>query len=205
MIVENKKIHSGSKFSYHIGQKIGDRTILSDKIIKESVNKNTGLKRNVFYVKTVCKCGFNQIIQLGQLVNRKACRSCSIEKRGLGYKDVCSDFFTKIRQGALKRSMVFDLTPKDIYDKYIEQDKKCIFSGIELVFTQRRLRKKEQVVVGQKQERGSASVDRIDSSKGYTKDNIQITHKHINLMKRDHSDDYFIELCKKVSDFRTKI
>ena len=41
----------------------------------------------------------------------------------------------------------------------------------------------------------TASVDRIDSSKGYIADNIQILHKDINVMKWDFTQDYFLHLC----------
>ena len=49
---------------------------------------------------------------------------------------------------------------------------------------------------------GNASIDRIDSSKGYTKDNIQIVTKTINLAKRSLSDDDFIQMCLEVSEYR---
>lgn len=47
-------------------------------------------------------------------------------------------------------------------------------------------------------ERNTASVDRIDSSKGYVFENIQWVHKHLNFMKRTYSQDYFIEMCGSV-------
>lgn len=49
---------------------------------------------------------------------------------------------------------------------------------------------------------GTASIDRIDSSKGYELDNIQWTHKHINFMKYTHTQEYFIELCKAVANLK---
>lgn len=45
----------------------------------------------------------------------------------------------------------------------------------------------------------TASLDRIDSTKGYTLDNIQWVHKHINVMKMDLDQEYFIKLCKLVT------
>jgi hypothetical protein len=45
----------------------------------------------------------------------------------------------------------------------------------------------------------TASLDRIDSSKGYTKNNIQWIYKPINSMKRDYTQERFIELCKLVA------
>ena len=45
----------------------------------------------------------------------------------------------------------------------------------------------------------TASLDRIDSCKGYTIDNVQWVHKWINVMKSDHSQDEFIALCRAVT------
>lgn len=44
----------------------------------------------------------------------------------------------------------------------------------------------------------TASLDRIDNTKGYLEDNVQFVHKDINRMKWAHSQQYFIELCSKV-------
>lgn len=42
------------------------------------------------------------------------------------------------------------------------------------------------------------SIDRIDSNKGYTRDNVVITLGVVNLMKRDLKINEFIELCSQV-------
>lgn len=44
------------------------------------------------------------------------------------------------------------------------------------------------------------SVDRIDSNKGYTKDNIWIVHKDVNLIKQDYDIKYFISMCKAIAN-----
>jgi hypothetical protein len=44
----------------------------------------------------------------------------------------------------------------------------------------------------------TVSVDRIDSKKNYTKDNIQIVHKIINQCKMDLNDNDFYKFCKYV-------
>ena len=42
------------------------------------------------------------------------------------------------------------------------------------------------------------SIDRIDSSKGYIKGNIQLVCGIVNVMKSDSSEDEFLQLCKKI-------
>lgn len=44
----------------------------------------------------------------------------------------------------------------------------------------------------------TASIDRIDSSKGYIKGNIQIVHKTLNKMKLNMRDEEFIAICEEV-------
>jgi hypothetical protein len=65
---------------------------------------------------------------------------------------------------------------------YLRQDGKCAITGMPIDLTT------------------DASVDRIDSMKGYTKDNIWWVKKEINLMKNNLSLEEFILLCKMVAD-----
>lgn len=44
----------------------------------------------------------------------------------------------------------------------------------------------------------TASLDRINSSIGYTIDNVQWVHKKINMMKMDLSQEEFINYCRLV-------
>lgn len=46
----------------------------------------------------------------------------------------------------------------------------------------------------------TASLDRIDNSKGYEEGNIQWVHKDVNFMKRTYSQEYFIKLCTLISE-----
>nr|BDC16788.1 hypothetical protein [Sicyoidochytrium minutum DNA virus] len=45
----------------------------------------------------------------------------------------------------------------------------------------------------------NVSVDRIDSSRGYTTDNVQMTHLACNLSKRDTSMEEFVTMCVHVA------
>lgn len=47
----------------------------------------------------------------------------------------------------------------------------------------------------------TASLDRIDSSKGYIINNIQWVHKNINKMKNKLSNNEFIQMCQDVSEY----
>ena len=45
----------------------------------------------------------------------------------------------------------------------------------------------------------TASLDRIDSSLGYVKNNVQWVHKDINKMKQELNENYFKNLCKIIA------
>ena len=64
---------------------------------------------------------------------------------------------------------------------------KCAITGKELDLTQ------------------DGSVDRIDSSRGYTKNNVWWVTKDINKMKLDFTLGYFIHLCEMVANNKEKI
>ena len=51
----------------------------------------------------------------------------------------------------------------------------------------------------------SASLDRIDSSKGYIKGNVRWVSRSINLMKSDRTDDVAWEICRVIYENYKKI
>lgn len=95
----------------------------------------------------------------------------------VGYKDIPGKVFSKLKRGAKTRKLAFEITIEDIQDKYEAQNKTCAFSGLMINFGK------------------NASVDRIDSRFGYTKDNIQIVDKELNMMKKDMDNEKFINWC----------
>jgi archaellum component FlaC len=44
------------------------------------------------------------------------------------------------------------------------------------------------------------SLDRIDSKLGYIEGNVQWLHKDVNYMKQEYSQEYYIDICKKVAN-----
>jgi Zn ribbon nucleic-acid-binding protein len=99
-----------------------------------------------------------------------------------GYHDVPGKVHSKLRREAIKRNIDFELTIQEISDQYEAQNKLCAFTGIPLAFGD------------------GASVDRIDSNRGYNPDNIQIVHKALNMMKKDMTNESFIAWCKLVAN-----
>lgn len=99
-----------------------------------------------------------------------------------GFEEISGAFFSKIKDSANSRKILFSIKIEDIWNLFVKQNRKCALSGEIISFTPK-----------------TASLDRIDSSKGYVQGNIQWVDKRINIMKQSLSQDEFIALCKKVS------
>lgn len=113
--------------------------------------------------------------------------------RWTGSKFFTGAFISNIKVAAKKRNLEYSLTNKYLDYLFLKQDKKCFLTGLPL-FT-RDCNKKIN-----KQPLYVASLDRINNSIGYIEGNVQFVHKHINIMKREHSQEYFIEMCKLVAN-----
>ena len=116
--------------------------------------------------------------------NRKAIQA---SKKRLVNSDLTSRLKHILRNSkgrAEKKGWDFNLTLEDLETQYRFQDGRCAYSGIPL-----------EVCPGD----NMISIDRIDSTKGYTYDNIQFSTYQINLMKRDIPHETFIKLCKLVA------
>jgi hypothetical protein len=106
-----------------------------------------------------------------------------------GYKCIPGAFIKSYRSSSKKSSKkVWEISLENIYDLWISQDKKCKLTNVNIGWYD--LPKNKH----------SCSVDRIDSSKGYTIDNVQLVHKDVNLMKNYFEQNYFIEMCKLVAN-----
>ena len=73
-----------------------------------------------------------------------------------------------------------------------EQQGVCPFSGVKLVLNAYTKIFKDQ--------RYSASLDRIDSSKGYVKGNVRWVSRAINHLKNDMTDEHLIEFLNIISN-----
>lgn len=107
-----------------------------------------------------------------------------------GYEEMSSRYVSDIVRRCKKFNYEYDLTAQFLWELYERQNRKCALSGEEIKFSYTNSNRPE----------GTISLDRIDSNKGYTKDNVQWVHKDINTLKTDFDQAKFLELCKKVVD-----
>lgn len=139
-----------------------------------------------------CSCGAEKNVNRTDLFNGKSvrcrnCAACTYDNTGL----VKSWYVTRVSHGAKGREIEFDLTTQQMTDIWIEQNGCCALTGVELHLGQH------------VRDPQTASLDRIDSKRGYVYDNVQWVHKKINALKNDFDQDEFLELCRLVTNFHS--
>ena len=96
-------------------------------------------------------------------------------------------FLRNAKKSAKKRNQEFSLEISDIVDFWNKQQKTCAYSGLEMT-----------LLAGQL---NTVSIERIDSSIGYTKPNTVLVCQAINRMKSDFAYEDFYMLCNAVTKF----
>lgn len=153
-----------------------------------------GRRKDVNWWKCVCDCG--EIIEKRTCCLIKGCRKCKDFKKGWkGFGEIGRSLFGYIKDGAAFRNLEFNITIESIWSLFLKQQGKCALSGFELAFANSTKTKKNR----------TASLDRIDSTKGYNEDNVQWIHKDINMMKQELNQDKFLKLCRLVIDKNNNI
>lgn len=168
------------KIPINIGDQFNDWTVISDGI--------KGIRKHTVVYKCRCKCGTEAYVSSYELRSGKSskCRQCGANRRKQQYLAQTSvgelqiHKFLKIQQVASRRSIIIELTMQYLWDLYIKQNKQCAITGDYLA------------------DINKASLDRIDSSKGYVIGNVQWVTKQANLSKHIMSMEQLLEFCKKV-------
>ena len=147
-----------------------------------------------------CECGSDpRIVDLWYAATSgRKCTTCGCdfagEKNGnfKGYKEIFTNWIpTLLKKNAQLGINNTDVTMQYMWELFEAQERKCALTGLLIYFR------------GERNSWGgyvrTASLDRIDSNKPYMKDNIQWVHKDINRMKNKFNEQYFIDMCKLVT------
>jgi hypothetical protein len=145
--------------------------------------------------KCQCECGNSTTAESRYLKDgsRTSC-GCNNRQRGKrnrrwkGYEDISLSYFNKIKSDSVKRGLTFDVTIEFLWELFLKQNKKCALSGEDITFGSGTKGVNDR----------TTSLDRIDSSFGYTENNVQWVTKNVNTMKWDLSQERFFELVKKI-------
>lgn len=117
------------------------------------------------------------------------CKKTQLQRKAFyqGHEELSLSHWNSIVRSAKIRNLTVEISIKEAWDKYIEQNKRCALSGELITFSTRT-----------NTFDGTASLDRKDSTIGYTKENIQWVHKEVNEMKWDKTERDFLVWCEKI-------
>ena len=97
-----------------------------------------------------------------------------------------------IKHNAKRRGTKFNVSIEYLWKLFLDQKGKCFYTGRALKIS-KSIRNNNV-----NWSKITASVDRIDSNKGYVEGNLQWVHKDINRFKNNYSHDEFIKMCHEV-------
>lgn len=136
-----------------------------------------------------CNCGNIVVVLAGNLKQgQQTCKKCAATttQKKLTKYPIDYNIWYRIVKRSNERAMFYDVTPDYLWKLYIEQNKKCALTGVEIYFGEKR------------QNPSTASVDRIDSNKGYIKGNVRWVHRIVNIMRNTMSDKELIQWCNLI-------
>lgn len=168
-------------------------------------NKRTSA---IYFFCSCVGCDKTQFVNIHQLKKYRVdgsggCVSCS-RKRNVpagnmsvlwkGYEEIPMSYIHNIRNSAVRRNITWQVSIEHIWKLFVQQDRKCKISGVQLQFPST-INKRD----------GTASLDRIDRSRGYIEGNLQWVHKDVNEMKWDMSDKELIDWCKIIANYNSHV
>jgi hypothetical protein len=110
----------------------------------------------------------------------------------------------RLKESAGRTKATWRLTPDECQKLFDEQQGRCYFSGVplELEVTTKRVPSKKSsgkmhTIYDSKPL--TASLDRINPSLGYVRENVRFVHKVVNLMRKDWPEEDFIPWCSLVA------
>jgi hypothetical protein len=131
---------------------------------------------------------------------QRMCKQCNAIRHKKFYhilkKDITVEQLLQMRLYQAKyrsniKEIEFDVDREYLLNLYNKQDGKCFYSGLKM----------EIALKHDKINNRTLSIDRIDSKKGYTKDNIVLCCDNINTMKMQMDKKEFMNLCKIITDY----
>lgn len=175
--VNEYNIEKGHELAKFINSKNYNGKLIAKEVVKV---------KGKYKLLCLCKCGKEITINPTNFVYKKN-KSCGCLKPRVNGK-LNKTIVSRIRYKAVKRNIIFSITQEYLQNLLDLQENKCAYSKLELTFPKKH-----------NDSDYTASLDRINSSKGYIEGNVQWVHKRVNSMKNDMTEKEFIEFCKLIS------
>ena len=169
------------------------RDITGEKFGSWTVLKKIGARRKTTIWLCRCECGSEREIHFGGLTSgqRSRCSDCGYRSQR-SPEELTETIWGGIKRCATHRKIPFQIKKGDAYELFLSQKRQCALTGLPIGFA--------ETMRGHNRGETTASLDRIDSLKGYVQGNIQWVHKDVNFIKQRFDEEYFKRICKLVVD-----
>lgn len=192
-------MYAKSKFLKLVGAKFNEWTILSYE----------GSSR----IRVQCSCGRKRIRCAKDIIGGKSkrCSRCKgfkaqnnlknwmnkpgpVNPNWKGTANIPREYYSQCKTGAQVRGITFNLSIDEMQLVWERQEGKCAYTGMNLVFGRK-----------SKNQDNLSSLDRINSDKEYSVDNVQWVCKTVNLMKQSLSHEQFLDWIKIIANFNRNL
>lgn len=181
-----------------VGQVFGRLTVVEHSRTERYANPK--YQRIDYFYLCRCQCGETAVVKRNDLRanHTKSCGCLKLRRGGkhhswTGHGDISGRMWASIRSKAKSRGLTFEITIEDAWKQFQAQSGCCCLTGWPLEMKGTKARNWNDK---------TASLDRVDNTKGYTPDNIQWLHKDVNWMKGSFTTDRFIVLCQAITEHR---
>lgn len=152
-----------------------------------------------------CDCGKVEIKRKDWVIKGRttSCKSCASKRTALKYpppinRTGCAGLsgthYLAIKFGASRRNIPFEITADFLWNLFEYQNGLCALTNIPIILVNKiKSNNVDWDVI-------TASVDRIDNTKGYTISNVQWVHKEINRLKNNYSLEELLYWGKLLQD-----
>ena len=173
-----------------------DKRYAGKKYNRLTIKRPTKKHNGTWWVECECECGNTRELRIDQVRRgmSKECKACAKRTGNAhpcwqGCGELSKNMFNTYRHHAANIGVEFAITIEEAWAKYEEQGGRCALSGREL--------RMPKTFKGQNKR--TASLDRVDSTKGYVSGNIQWVHRDLNWLKKNVDNDEFIRICHEVA------
>lgn len=108
----------------------------------------------------------------------------------LSRRDYKSNLRMLLKKAQRRKNKEFNLVPDDLYEIWDKQNGLCAYSKVPLKIEANHLE--------------TCSLDRINSSLGYVKGNVQLVCAIVNRMKQEFSEEDFLFYCELITNANKK-
>ncbi len=96
----------------------------------------------------------------------------------------------RAKSGAPNRKIVWALTDEDVLGMYLRQEGRCALSGAPMTFRKSTKPGKDWTAI---------SIDRVNSERNYTLDNVHLVCAVVNIMKMEMPLNEFVTWCARIT------